>query len=155
MFQFFIDHGCKTTTFIDPRLPVEGAEHQLCLRRRSRSSGNETPIRVPPTPPPRPSPLGVLTPLGVQSSSDQVDSSPSPTYADRVVAFLRQPNIMDILKERHAPVGSSASLREKIQAIRGEGTLALNQLAHDIELIILLRYEKNHEAYTSFFFLNE
>ncbi|CAG0895957.1 unnamed protein product [Darwinula stevensoni] len=137
--KFFIDHGCKTTTFIDPRLPVEGAEHQPCLRRRSRSSGNETPIRVPPTPPPRPSPLGVLTPpLGVQNSSDQVDSSPSPTYADRVVAFLRQPNILDILKERHAPVGSSASLREKIQAIRGEGTLALNRLVDDIELIILL-----------------
>jgi len=45
--QFFIDHTLKTTTFIDPRVPVEAPyvnPHKLLLpgaRRRSRSAGEE------------------------------------------------------------------------------------------------------------------
>lgn len=60
-------------------------------------------------------------------------------YNDKVVAFLRQPNIFDILKERHPPVGTSSSLREKVNAVRLEGTAALDRFSHDINLTILLR----------------
>lgn len=61
-------------------------------------------------------------------------------YNDKVVAFLRQPNIFDILRERHPPVGTSSTLRDKINAIRVDGTSALDRLSHDIHLTILLRY---------------
>lgn len=49
--QFFIDHTCKTTTFIDPRVPTEAPylnPHKLCTglylggaRRRSHSAGEQ------------------------------------------------------------------------------------------------------------------
>jgi E3 ubiquitin-protein ligase HECW2 len=57
----------------------------------------------------------------------------------QVVAFLRQPNIMEILRERHAALGSCAALRDKVNAVRVEGTVALDRLSHDIDLTILLR----------------
>lgn len=46
---------------------------------------------------------------------------------------------MDILKERHPAVGSNQVLKDKITAIRTEGTGALERLSDDIDLIILLR----------------
>jgi hypothetical protein len=60
-------------------------------------------------------------------------------YNEKVVAFLRQPNILDILKERHAMVGTSQGLRDKINAVRVDGTMALDRLSDDIDLTILLR----------------
>lgn len=60
-------------------------------------------------------------------------------YNDKVVAFLRQPNIFDILRERHPPIGSSSSLREKVNAVRVEGTAGLDRLSCDVHLTILLR----------------
>lgn len=61
-------------------------------------------------------------------------------YNDKVVAFLRQPNIMDILRERHPQVATSPALRDKVNAVRVDGTQALNTFSHDIQLTILLRY---------------
>jgi E3 ubiquitin-protein ligase HECW2 len=60
-------------------------------------------------------------------------------YNEKVVAFLRQANIMDILKERHAAIATSQSLRDKVNAIRVDGTVALDRLCDDIDLTILLR----------------
>lgn len=60
-------------------------------------------------------------------------------YNDKVVAFLRQPNIFDILRERHPPIGTSTMLRDKVNAVRVDGTTALDRLSHDINLTILLR----------------
>lgn len=57
----------------------------------------------------------------------------------QVIAFLRQPNIFEILKERHGQVTLSRSLREKINILRVEGTSALERLGHDLQLTILLR----------------
>jgi hypothetical protein len=57
----------------------------------------------------------------------------------QVVAFLRQPNIIEILKERQSSVGNSRSLKDKINSIRVEGTIALERLGHDLQLTILLR----------------
>ncbi|KAF4518156.1 hypothetical protein B566_EDAN007847 [Ephemera danica] len=139
--QFFIDHTSKTTTFIDPRVPAEAPyvnPHKLLLlpgapRRRSRSAGEEELCQArAPIPPPRPA----------NSSAPMVPPRVMPdiptAYNEKVVAFLRQANIMDILRERHAPVGTNQALRDKVNAIRVDGTLALDRLSDDIDLTILL-----------------
>jgi hypothetical protein len=61
-------------------------------------------------------------------------------YNERVVAFLRQPNIMDIMKERQPNVTSSRSLSNKINRIRNDGVEILERLAGDMDVNILLRY---------------
>ncbi|XP_023018886.2 LOW QUALITY PROTEIN: hecw ubiquitin protein ligase [Leptinotarsa decemlineata] len=115
--QFFIDHTNKKTTYMDPRIPLE-----TCPRRVSEDGQA-------PVPPPRPT-------TTTSNSSSIIDLPVA--YSDKVVAFLRQPNIFDILKERHSPVGNCSSIREKINAVRVDGTTALDRLSHDIHLTILL-----------------
>ncbi|XP_015124183.1 E3 ubiquitin-protein ligase HECW2 [Diachasma alloeum] len=112
--RFFISHARKATSFIDPRLPTEAAHPRTLL--------DEAPI-----PPPRPQQSGVTTTPDIPVA-----------YNDKVVAFLRQPNIMDILKERHAPLGQNIALREKVNTIRVEGATALQRLGHDVPLALLL-----------------
>lgn len=56
-----------------------------------------------------------------------------------MIAFLRQPNIIEILKERHGQANVSRSLRDKINILRVEGVSALERLGHDLQLTILLR----------------
>lgn len=60
-------------------------------------------------------------------------------YNDKVVAFLRQTNIGEILQEKYSSYNNSTRLKEKIHKIRGEGTDALDRLSNDVDLIILLR----------------
>lgn len=59
------------------------------------------------------------------------------------MAFLRQPNIYEILDARHA-ASCNRDLRKKINAIRVDGATALEKLAHDIQLTLLLRFVKSH-----------
>ncbi|XP_056635236.1 E3 ubiquitin-protein ligase HECW2-like isoform X2 [Diorhabda sublineata] len=82
-----------------------------------------------PAPPPRPTASTTVT--------NNIPEVPV-AYNDKVVAFLRQPNIFDILRERHPPVGNSSSLRDKVNAVRVDGTSALDRFSHDIHLTILL-----------------
>ncbi|XP_012282544.1 E3 ubiquitin-protein ligase HECW2 [Orussus abietinus] len=112
--RFFISHRRKATSFIDPRLSTEAAH--------PRNVPDEAPV-----PPPR-------------SQQSSVAASPDipVAYNDKVVAFLRQPNIMDILKERYAALGQNIALREKINTIRVEGSTALQRLGHDVPLALLL-----------------
>ncbi|KAG7207270.1 hypothetical protein KM043_008944 [Ampulex compressa] len=112
--RFFICHARKATSFIDPRLSTEAAHSRTLL--------DEAPI-----PPPRPQ----------QSSIATMPDIPV-AYNDKVVAFLRQPNIMDILKERLSTLGQNIALREKVNTIRIEGTPALQRLGHDVPLALLL-----------------
>ncbi|XP_018406121.1 PREDICTED: E3 ubiquitin-protein ligase HECW2 [Cyphomyrmex costatus] len=112
--RFFICHARKATSFIDPRLPTEAAH--------IRTSLDEAPL-----PPPRP-----------QQSSVTATPEIPVAYNDKVVAFLRQPNIMDILKERHSALGQNIALREKVNTIRVEGTVALQRWSHDVPLALLL-----------------
>ncbi|KAK9890661.1 hypothetical protein WA026_012018 [Henosepilachna vigintioctopunctata] len=84
-----------------------------------------------PTPPPR-------TAGSISTTVNNLPDVPI-AYNDKVVAFLRQPNIFDILRERHPPIGTTLSLRDKVNAVRVEGTSALDRLSHDIHLTILLR----------------
>lgn len=81
-----------------------------------------------PIPPPRPQ----------QSTTPSAPDIPV-AYNDKVVAFLRQPNIMDILKERHTGFGQNVGLKEKVNSIRIEGSPALQRLGHDVPLALLLR----------------
>ncbi|KAJ8946936.1 hypothetical protein NQ314_008735 [Rhamnusium bicolor] len=85
-----------------------------------------------PVPPPRPT---TATTFVTTSAAPDVPVA----YNDKVVAFLRQPNIFDILRERHPPIGNSSSLRDKVNAVRVDGTTALDRLSHDVHLTILLR----------------
>ncbi|XP_076749701.1 hecw ubiquitin protein ligase [Xylocopa sonorina] len=112
--RFFICHARKATSFIDPRLPTEPAHTRTLL--------DEAPV-----PPPRPQQSAITTAPEIPVA-----------YNDKVVAFLRQPNIMDILKERHSALGQNIALREKVNTIRIEGTTALQRLGHDVSLALLL-----------------
>lgn len=114
--QFFIDHVHRKTSFMDPRLPIDSP--------RSRRRLQDVPS-IPPRPP-------ALPRLSVASPEVPI------AYNEKVVAFLRQPNILEILRERHG-TNCSRSLREKINSIRVEGTAALERLGHDLQLTILLR----------------
>ncbi|XP_045475595.1 E3 ubiquitin-protein ligase HECW2-like isoform X3 [Harmonia axyridis] len=118
--QFFIDHTHKKTTYMDPRVPTESA----CFSRRFSEEGQA------PTPPPR-------TGTSASTAINNIPDIPI-AYNDKVVAFLRQPNILDILRERHPPIGTSPTLRDKVNAVRVEGTAALDRLSHDVHLTILL-----------------
>jgi E3 ubiquitin-protein ligase HECW2 len=115
--QFFIDHIHRRTSYMDPRLPID-------FSRSRRRLHDQAPL-----PPPRPAALPRL-----HIGSPEVPVA----YNEKVVAFLRQPNILEILRERHGTT-CSRSLREKINAIRVEGTTALERLGHDLQLTILLR----------------
>ncbi|KAK7508593.1 hypothetical protein BaRGS_00000159 [Batillaria attramentaria] len=114
---FFIDHVMRATTFIDPRLPVE-----VPLI-------NPDFLQTPPVPPPR----------------QPVDSpSAIPTaYNEKVVLFLRQPNIDDLLKEKVVQYSSNSALREKVHKIILRGTEVLDRLSNDMDLILLLSQFEN------------
>eukprot|EP00106_Octopus_bimaculoides_P007087 XP_014774529.1 PREDICTED: mediator of DNA damage checkpoint protein 1-like [Octopus bimaculoides] len=178
---FFIDHVNRTTTFIDPRLPVDtppvnpyflhmsflrldgshtgsphstsyhaGGPHSSSSHSSPHSGGTHSHSSPhlggphstshsthslshsashtgAPTPPPR------------NAGSDVIPTA----YNDKVVAFLRQPNISEVLKEKQSCYASNSSLRDKINKIRSEGTEALDRLSNDIELTILLSLCEN------------
>ncbi|XP_055685027.1 E3 ubiquitin-protein ligase HECW2 isoform X2 [Lutzomyia longipalpis] len=125
--QFFIDHTNRKTSFMDPRVPTE------CPRVRHRAA-SEVLNDIAPVPPPRPLTLP-RPPIG----SPDIPVA----YNDKVVAFLRQPNILEILRERQGSSGCSRSLREKINAVRVEGASALERFGHDLQLTILLSLFEN------------
>ena len=62
-------------------------------------------------------------------------------YNEKVVAFLRQPSLVDIVKEKQNVFRVTPSLWTKLKTIRNEGTEALVRLSNDVELIILLRWD--------------
>ncbi|KAG8192624.1 hypothetical protein JTE90_017189 [Oedothorax gibbosus] len=164
--QFFIDHTSRSTTFIDPRLPVEAPPldpNKLPARQRrdemrgdaasttqqqqrqpEQAGSSSSVVASPPppsssqqqqgpVPPPRPP-----SSVGTSSVVPHVVPHVPTAYNDKVVAFLRQPNILDILRERHPPVQSNQSLRDKVAAVRADGTQAIDRFSHDIDLTILL-----------------
>ena len=163
--MFFIDHNAKSTSFIDPRLPNE-----LPLLQ-NETSGAMTLMPPPPprhhgaslTPPPSSrtaTPNHLAPPVDpvnrrrsrsvgdedmhfVHSVNPTLAPPDSPTlgYNERVVAFLRQSNILSLLKEKNP--GLSKHLKEKIHSIRQDGIPSLNKYSHDVELTLILRYKIN------------
>uniref|UniRef100_A0A665WLC0 HECT-type E3 ubiquitin transferase n=1 Tax=Echeneis naucrates TaxID=173247 RepID=A0A665WLC0_ECHNA len=127
---FFVDHNCRSTTFIDPRLPLQSsrstgllAHRQHLSRQRSHSAGEVRDFIS-------------LTFSG--SSRSQYHDVVPVAYNDKIVAFLRQPNIFDILQERQPELARNHSLKEKVQFIRSEGVSGLARLSSDADLVMLL-----------------
>uniref|UniRef100_A0A8C1YTQ2 HECT-type E3 ubiquitin transferase n=1 Tax=Cyprinus carpio TaxID=7962 RepID=A0A8C1YTQ2_CYPCA len=110
---FFVDHNCRATTFIDPRLPLQSARPSSILAHRQHLSRQRS------------------------HSAGEVNLVPV-AYNDKIVAFLRQPNIFEILQERQPELIRNHSLREKVQFIRNEGVSGLARLSSDADLVILL-----------------
>ncbi|XP_047659012.1 E3 ubiquitin-protein ligase HECW2 isoform X1 [Tachysurus fulvidraco] len=138
---FFVDHNCRSTTFIDPRLPLQSARpsgllahRQHLSRQRSHSAGEvvDDPRHAGPTVLPRPT--NTFNAAGRNHCQDMVPVA----YNDKIVAFLRQPNIFEILQERQPEFSRNHSLREKVQFIRNEGAAGLVRLSSDADLVILL-----------------
>ncbi|XP_063378393.1 E3 ubiquitin-protein ligase HECW2 isoform X1 [Cydia fagiglandana] len=125
--RFFVDHVMRRTTFMDPRLPRAPAAGPfsplLPARRRPLV------VEQAPTPPPRP-------PLSAGDAHARTMHEIPVAYNDKVVAFLRQPNIMSILRERCG--GSGSALRDKVNAVRVEGVPALNRYQNDVQLTCML-----------------
>ncbi|XP_041040275.1 E3 ubiquitin-protein ligase HECW1-like [Carcharodon carcharias] len=140
--SFFVDHNSRATTFIDPRLPLQNGRlpnhltHRQHLQRlRSYSAGEASDVsRV------RGSSLlarPTNTLVAAIRSQHHQDVVPV-AYNDKIVAFLRQSNIFEMLQERQPSLGKNHTLREKIHYIRTEGTLGLEKLSCDADLVILL-----------------
>ncbi|XP_061412836.1 LOW QUALITY PROTEIN: E3 ubiquitin-protein ligase HECW2-like [Lethenteron reissneri] len=138
---FFVDHNARTTTFIDPRLPVQSARppgpiaHRRHLQRqRSHSASEVGDDQRHHGPPVTPRPANTLSVGGRYPYHDSMPIA----YNDKIVAFLRQPNAFEILQERQPGLSRHPSLREKIQFVRSEGTSGLERLSGDADLVILL-----------------
>ncbi|XP_075886668.1 E3 ubiquitin-protein ligase HECW2 isoform X2 [Nelusetta ayraudi] len=138
---FFVDHNCRSTTFIDPRLPLQSsrstgllAHRQHLSRQRSHSAGEVVDDSRQANPPVMPRPSSTFS----GSSRSQYQDVVPVAYNDKIVAFLRQPNIMDILQERQPELARNHSLKEKLQFIRSEGVTGLARLSSDADLVMLL-----------------
>uniref|UniRef100_A0A1A7WN20 HECT-type E3 ubiquitin transferase n=1 Tax=Iconisemion striatum TaxID=60296 RepID=A0A1A7WN20_9TELE len=138
---FFVDHNCRSTTFIDPRLPLQSsrstgllAHRQHLSRQRSHSAGEVVDDSRQSNPPVMPRPSSTFS---GSSRSPYHDAVPV-AYNDKIVAFLRQPNIFEILQERQPELARNHSLKEKVQFIRSEGVNGLARLSSDADLVMLL-----------------
>uniref|UniRef100_UPI00358F6373 E3 ubiquitin-protein ligase HECW2-like isoform X2 n=1 Tax=Myxine glutinosa TaxID=7769 RepID=UPI00358F6373 len=139
--SFFVDHNARTTTFIDPRLPLQSsrpgaliAHRRHLQRQRSHSAsevGDDAGLHGPPV---LPRPASTFTAGARNTYHDGVPVA----YSDKIVAFLRQPNVFEILQERQPGLTRHHSLREKIQFVRSEATAGLQRLSGDADLVILL-----------------
>uniref|UniRef100_A0A3P8SXM4 HECT-type E3 ubiquitin transferase n=1 Tax=Amphiprion percula TaxID=161767 RepID=A0A3P8SXM4_AMPPE len=143
--SFFVDHNSRATTFIDPRIPLQNgrlpghlAHRQHLQRLRSYSAGEASDVS-------RSRGASLMARPGNSlvaaiRSQHHGDSQPltAPSYNDKIVAFLRQPNIFDMLQERQPSLTRNHALREKIHYIRTEGTQGVEKLSCDADLVILL-----------------
>ncbi|XP_034428470.1 E3 ubiquitin-protein ligase HECW1 isoform X3 [Hippoglossus hippoglossus] len=142
--SFFVDHNSRATTFIDPRIPLQNgrlpghlAHRQHLQRLRSYSAGEASDVS-------RSRVASLMARPGnslVAAIRSQHHTDPQltpPTYNDKIVAFLRQPNIFDMLQDRQPSLSRNHALREKIHYIRTEGTQGVEKLSCDADLVILL-----------------
>ncbi|XP_073486651.1 E3 ubiquitin-protein ligase HECW1 isoform X3 [Aquarana catesbeiana] len=140
--SFFVDHNSRATTFIDPRIPLQNGRlpnhltHRQHLQRlRSYSAGEASEVS-------RNRGAALLARPGNSLVTAIRSQHPQETvplaYNDKIVAFLRQPNIFEMLQERQPSLARNHALREKIHYIRTEGTHGLEKLSCDADLVILL-----------------
>ncbi|XP_064025606.1 E3 ubiquitin-protein ligase HECW1 isoform X7 [Pogoniulus pusillus] len=140
--SFFVDHNSRATTFIDPRIPLQNGRlpnhltHRQHLQRlRSYSAGEASEVS-------RNRGVTLLARPGnslVTAIRNQHHHETLPlAYNDKIVAYLRQPNIFEMLQERQPSLARNHALREKIHYIRTEGTHGLEKLSCDADLVILL-----------------
>ncbi|ELK01300.1 E3 ubiquitin-protein ligase HECW1 [Pteropus alecto] len=140
--SFFVDHNSRATTFIDPRIPLQNGRlpnqltHRQHLQRlRSYSAGEASEVS-------RNRGASLLAKPGhslvAAIRSQHLYESLPLAYNDKIVAFLRQPNIFEMLQERQPSLMRNHALREKIHHIRTEGNHGLEKLSCDADLVILL-----------------
>ncbi|XP_030059687.1 E3 ubiquitin-protein ligase HECW1, partial [Microcaecilia unicolor] len=151
--SFFVDHNSRATTFIDPRIPLQNGHlpnhltHRQHLQRlRSYSAGEASEVS-------RNRGAAFLARPGnslVSAIRNQHQHETVPmAYNDKIVTFLRQPNIFEMLQERQSSLARNHALREKIHYIRTEGTHGLEKLSCDADLVILLSlFEEEIMSYT-------
>ncbi|XP_076319782.1 uncharacterized protein LOC143230323 isoform X2 [Tachypleus tridentatus] len=60
------------------------------------------------------------------------------SYNEKVVSFFSQPNIIEILMERHPLLREDSDLKAKVERIYHEGTVALDEFVDDIDIAILI-----------------
>uniref|UniRef100_A0A4W5M690 HECT-type E3 ubiquitin transferase n=1 Tax=Hucho hucho TaxID=62062 RepID=A0A4W5M690_9TELE len=129
--SFFVDHNSRATTFIDPRIPLQNGRlpnhltHRQHLQRLRSYSAGEV----------RESSWNGIE-LNFHSSSFPLYKSMVPSHP--IVAFLRQPNIFEMLQERQPSLARNHVLREKIHYIKTEGSQGVEKLSCDADLVILL-----------------
>uniref|UniRef100_H3A600 HECT-type E3 ubiquitin transferase n=1 Tax=Latimeria chalumnae TaxID=7897 RepID=H3A600_LATCH len=140
--SFFVDHNSRATTFIDPRVPLQNGRlpnhltHRQHLQRlRSYSAGEASEVS-------RSRGASLLARPGnslvATIRNRHLHEAVPVAYNDKIVAFLRQPNIFDMLQERQPSLARNHALREKIHYIRTEGAPGLEKLSCDADLVILL-----------------
>ncbi|XP_058482090.1 E3 ubiquitin-protein ligase HECW1 [Solea solea] len=141
--SFFVDHNSRATTFVDPRIPLQNgrlpghlAHKQHLQRLRSYSAGEASEVS-------RNRGASLMARPGNSlvaaiRSQHHGDSHLGPSYNDKIVAFLRQPNILELLQERQPSLSRNHALREKIHYVRTEGTQGVEKLSCDADLVILL-----------------
>uniref|UniRef100_A0AAY4BG38 HECT-type E3 ubiquitin transferase n=1 Tax=Denticeps clupeoides TaxID=299321 RepID=A0AAY4BG38_9TELE len=114
--SFFVDHNSRATTFIDPRMPLQNGRlpnhltHRQHLQRLRSYSAGEVASEVS-----RSRGASLTTRPGNSlvaaiRSQYQHDSVPL-AYNDKIVAFLRQPNILEMLQERQPSLSRNHVLR--------------------------------------------
>ncbi|XP_031568245.1 E3 ubiquitin-protein ligase HECW2-like [Actinia tenebrosa] len=123
---YFIDHTTRTTTFIDPRLPIIGTT------RRHRA-GTETEPRRSRAPPPRPPP-----PRGHSRSNSTDVNSTALTYNQQVIGFLSQSNIDEIISRKQQSYIRNMALKANIRRAQCEGERALERLSNNVDFVMLL-----------------
>ncbi|XP_005106125.1 E3 ubiquitin-protein ligase HECW2 [Aplysia californica] len=133
---FFIDHVMRTTTFMDPRLPTDvpliNPDFLQTPAPRTRASVRSV----------EPSQLDVPVPPPRQPLNETAAAIPT-AYNEKVVLFLRQPNIEEMLHDRCPQYTSSSGLRDKINKISVRGVDMLERLSNDIELTLMLSLFEN------------
>uniref|UniRef100_A0A8D2L3K1 HECT-type E3 ubiquitin transferase n=1 Tax=Varanus komodoensis TaxID=61221 RepID=A0A8D2L3K1_VARKO len=113
--SFFVDHNSRATTFIDPRIPLQNGRlpnhltHRQHLQRlRSYSAGEASEVS-------RNRGVSLLSRPGnslVTAIRNQHHHESLPlAYNDKIVAFLRQPNIFEMLQERQPSLARNHALR--------------------------------------------
>uniref|UniRef100_A0A3B3Y7V7 HECT-type E3 ubiquitin transferase n=1 Tax=Poecilia mexicana TaxID=48701 RepID=A0A3B3Y7V7_9TELE len=153
--SFFVDHNSRATTFIDPRIPLQNgqlpghlAHRQHLQRLRSYSAGEASEVSRSRGASLMGRPSNSL--VAAIRSHHQTDPKQltALSYNDKIVAFLRQPNIFDMLQERQPSLSRNHALREKVHCIRTEGTQGVEKLSCDADLVILLSlYEEEIMSY--------
>ncbi|XP_058259180.1 E3 ubiquitin-protein ligase HECW1 isoform X3 [Hemibagrus wyckioides] len=140
--SFFVDHNSRATTFIDPRIPFQNGclpnhlTHRQHLQRlRSYSAGEASDVSRSRGASLLARPSNSL--VAAIRSQYQNDSVPL-AYNEKIVAFLRQPNILELLQERQPSLARNHTLREKIHYIRTEGPQGVEKLSCDADLVMLL-----------------
>ncbi|XP_062848122.1 E3 ubiquitin-protein ligase HECW1 [Trichomycterus rosablanca] len=140
--SFFVDHNSRATTFIDPRIPFQNESlpnhltHRQHLQRlRSYSAGEASDVS-------RSRGASLMARPGnslVATIKNQYQQDSVPlAYNEKIVAFLRQPNILELLQERQPSLARNHTLREKIHYIRTEGPQGVEKLSCDADLVMLL-----------------